>query len=479
MGVSWLTCALAVLAERPWVVRGLFDVPSVGAAASDGRSGGFALRVNRDGWWHTVVVDSYLPVVGKTCAFGSNSGGLRSVWVPVLEKAVAKLHGSYYAVAAGDPLDVLRAATGLPAEPFDWGATGAGEGLFARILALAQAASGVLMMVEARCPDEAGVGAKRRADTEAFFEASGIVPGYSYALLDAKRDASGQRLCLIRNPWDGGSDGGAEAVSEADGASADGFDDGQQEPPGGGGGGADAASFSFWISFEHLAACFKGGGACLVPPSPAASAAAASPGFDVRVASVLRQGAPLHMLAVHAVEEAEVFLGLHQSDAARSGPAAAAAAAGEPFCGDAAGGGSGGSPVPVVLMVLEPVAEALGGGVRLVAQTNGGAFARAKDLYLHHRFLRSDRPYYVVWQGAEEGGAHAAAAAEPRQLVASLVASRSFGAIHVMQPSASVVQALRTGDLAALNPDTCLASFSRVQVNKGEHTLRRIEMGLS
>ena len=36
------------------------------------------------------------------------------IWLPLLEKAYAKVMGSYYSISAGDPLHVLGMLTGAP-----------------------------------------------------------------------------------------------------------------------------------------------------------------------------------------------------------------------------------------------------------------------------------------------------------------------------------------------------------------------------
>ena len=69
---------------------------------------------------HTVIIDDYLPLTTNS------DGTLRThfafvspdsaIWVPLLEKAFAKLYGNYYHLGGGQTYSAINAMTGSPWE---------------------------------------------------------------------------------------------------------------------------------------------------------------------------------------------------------------------------------------------------------------------------------------------------------------------------------------------------------------------------
>ena len=101
----FLLAAASVLAAQPELVRALFGGydPALGVAA---------LRLFKDNAWTAVVVDDRVP-----CAAGGGPelGRCRdasALWMPLLEKAFAKLYGSYSALVGGHVGETLRTLTG-------------------------------------------------------------------------------------------------------------------------------------------------------------------------------------------------------------------------------------------------------------------------------------------------------------------------------------------------------------------------------
>ncbi len=70
--------------------------------------GAYAVLVNRDGWSSRVVVDNYLPVIGKYPSFAKDRESRGELWVAMLEKAYAKLYGNYSNLTAGFCLDAFK-----------------------------------------------------------------------------------------------------------------------------------------------------------------------------------------------------------------------------------------------------------------------------------------------------------------------------------------------------------------------------------
>ena len=68
--------------------------------------------------WLYVIVDDRLPTKAGKPIFGSCSQ-LNELWVPLIEKAYAKLHGCYEALISGFIDDALTELTGFVSEKFN------------------------------------------------------------------------------------------------------------------------------------------------------------------------------------------------------------------------------------------------------------------------------------------------------------------------------------------------------------------------
>lgn len=106
LGNCWFMCAVACIAEFPILVKNIFmQEENVNAY------GVYRLRLHKNGQWQQVIVDDQVPCI-------QNSGPVYShnheeeLWVVLLEKAYAKLHGSYATLVAGTPFEALMDLTG-------------------------------------------------------------------------------------------------------------------------------------------------------------------------------------------------------------------------------------------------------------------------------------------------------------------------------------------------------------------------------
>lgn len=107
LGDCWFLCAIAALTEFPQLVKDLFETQEVS------EHGVYRVRFCKNGWWQSVRVDDYFPCYPCGGPIYSRCNG-NELWVMLLEKAFAKLCGSYDAVRSGKPFEAMMDMTGAP-----------------------------------------------------------------------------------------------------------------------------------------------------------------------------------------------------------------------------------------------------------------------------------------------------------------------------------------------------------------------------
>nr|GMD14906.1 calpain-type cysteine protease DEK1 [Ipomoea batatas] len=184
LGDCWFLSAVAVLTE-------VSRISEVIITPEYNEEGIYTVRFCIQGEWVPVVVDDWIPCEspGKPAFATSRKGN--ELWVSILEKAYAKLHGSYEALEGGLVQDALVDLTG-----------GAGEEIDMRSAeAQIDLASGRLWSQLLRFKQEGFLlGAGSPSGSDVHISSSGIVQGHAYSILQV-REVDGHKLVQIRNPW--------------------------------------------------------------------------------------------------------------------------------------------------------------------------------------------------------------------------------------------------------------------------------------
>ena len=138
-----------------------------------------------------MIIDDYLPVKpdGKP-AFATCRDG--ELWVSLLEKAWAKLHGTYARTEGGLPSFAATHIMGVPAEAYQHDEVASNEDFFAMLESADR--RNFIMMAASH-----GEGENRNAE--------GVISGHAYSLISIhKVQYQGRelRLLKLRNPWGSG-----------------------------------------------------------------------------------------------------------------------------------------------------------------------------------------------------------------------------------------------------------------------------------
>ena len=123
LGDCWLLSALAALTEFPELIKDLFldDFCRDGKTTGNSPVGLYHLRFFKHGMETTIRIDDYFPCLpgpmgdAKYGPIYSRSNG-SELWVLLVEKAFAKIHGSYEAIRSGRTEEALMDLTGAPSK---------------------------------------------------------------------------------------------------------------------------------------------------------------------------------------------------------------------------------------------------------------------------------------------------------------------------------------------------------------------------
>lgn len=114
LGDCWLLCACTILLENKHLLNKVIP-PDQPLWGDSGYRGFFHFCFWQYGHWTDVIIDDFLPCVNSKLCF-SRCLSSTAFWVALLEKAFAKLHGSYEKLWAGQVSEALVDLTGSLAE---------------------------------------------------------------------------------------------------------------------------------------------------------------------------------------------------------------------------------------------------------------------------------------------------------------------------------------------------------------------------
>jgi len=180
LGDCYFLSSLSVLAEKPERIKELF------CNHVDNKFGAYCVTMHCDGLRSDVILDDMFPCDVKTRKPVFSHGNGPELWVLLLEKAYAKLHGSYKNIENGNAAAALSDLTGGPC--FIGKVAEQSDDEIWSTLTLHDRLDHVMCCSVTDDPN-------RDLEKEV-----GLVEKHAYALLDA-REYRGNRLLHVRNPW--------------------------------------------------------------------------------------------------------------------------------------------------------------------------------------------------------------------------------------------------------------------------------------
>eukprot|EP01060_Flectonema_neradi_P007894 TRINITY_DN1559_c4_g1_i1.p1 TRINITY_DN1559_c4_g1~~TRINITY_DN1559_c4_g1_i1.p1 ORF type:complete len:778 (+),score=187.92 TRINITY_DN1559_c4_g1_i1:43-2376(+) len=200
LGDCWLMASIAACAEFPnELVRPMFK--DLSAAKQYAEKDIYHIRFCTSGWYKWVVVDGYFPCqpVAKPTGlcFAKNKESPEELWVSVIEKGFAKLHGGYEHIQWGHPAIGIHDLTGYPCRKIDLDLSD--EQLF-RFLEYHDTRNHIMDIATPvstkACPQ--------------LYKKMGLTMGHAFTLIAVYRwkrsNGSSVLLCKVRNPWGGGKE---------------------------------------------------------------------------------------------------------------------------------------------------------------------------------------------------------------------------------------------------------------------------------
>ena len=173
---------MSVIAEFPERIKKIFLTDQINEA------GVYGVRIYKNGAPITVVLDDHIVCKNSFPVFTQANGN--ELWVLLLEKAWAKIHGSFDRIVAGMAHTTMRDLTGAPGYEYIIAET---EDMFEKIMEADQ---------KNHC---IATGCGQKDSDKAALKELGLVTEHSYGIIQAAEvvGSNGQkaRICKLRNPW--------------------------------------------------------------------------------------------------------------------------------------------------------------------------------------------------------------------------------------------------------------------------------------
>ena len=188
LGNCWLLSGLAVILEQPELLKRIIITKEYCP------QGCYQVRLCKNGEWQTVILDDLFPCDQNGYLIYSQANR-KQLWVPLIEKAMAKLNGSYESLIAGQTVEGLSALTGYPCDCIRLEPSSSNE----EEIDLEMIWARMLSMKEAGYALGASCG-KTVITDDKIFKDKGLLPRHAYSVL-AVKEVNGNRLIQLRNPW--------------------------------------------------------------------------------------------------------------------------------------------------------------------------------------------------------------------------------------------------------------------------------------
>ncbi|CAI5776051.1 calpain-10 isoform X1 [Podarcis lilfordi] len=196
LGDCWFLCACAALQKSKYLLAKVIP-PGQPSWRDEKYRGCFTCRVWQFGHWVEVTIDDRLPCLGGKLCF-SQCQTEDVFWLPLLEKAYAKVHGSYEQLWAGQVADALVDLTGGLAERWSLKDPGRSTERERAGKVLEKAVFRRLMNLKEKCVMSCSVFSSRQGTSElGEFHAFIVVDMQDLSKVSRKEII----LLRIRNPW--------------------------------------------------------------------------------------------------------------------------------------------------------------------------------------------------------------------------------------------------------------------------------------